>query len=383
MIFNPLDGLSTRPIEEARTVTGPRWNAERDRSHDPQREPGALNLNRYENERPQQGLVHTFLRLPYCLTLDDLRASGAEVAICGVPFEMAISRGGMSWGPMAIRQSDYLPSPPLERPHLSVRVDPLQTLTVVDYGDAAVTPYDINATHGSIRAFVRGVVEAGVIPIILGGDHSITWPNVAALADVFGPGNVGVVHFDAHADSSNEVFGSLVSHASPIRRLIADGHIPGRNFVQVGLRGYFPGPEDLTWAKEQGLRMHFMAEIERYGFERVVERAVTEALDGPKHLFISLDIDVLDPAFAPGTGGIEPGGLTTRELLPAVRRLAHEVGIKGMDVVEVCPTFDTANPITAIAAHRAVLEALTGIAMRKLGLPGPHYLDPEAAGETA
>jgi agmatinase len=128
--------------------------------------------------------------------------------------------------------------------------------------------------------------------------------------------------------------------------------------------------------------MHFMAEIERYGFERVVERAVAEALDGPKHLFISLDIDVLDPAFAPGTGGIEPGGLTTRELLPAIRRLAHEVGIKGMDIVEVCPTFDTANPITAIAAHRAALEAMTGLAMRKLGLPGPHYLHPEAAGDT-
>jgi agmatinase len=112
-----------------------------------------------------------------------------------------------------------------------------------------------------------------------------------------------------------------------------------------------------------------------------MERAIEEALDGPTHLFVSLDVDVLDPAFAPGTGGIEPGGLTTRELLPMIRRLGHEVGISGMDIVEVCPPFDTPNPITAIAAHRAVLEALTGLAMRKLGLPGPHYLSPEATGQ--
>jgi agmatinase len=307
--------------------------------------------------------------------------SGAEAAICGVPFEMAISRSGMSYGPQAIRTSDYLSSPPHERPHLSVGVDALQVLKVVDYGDAGVTPYDITQTHASVRAFIREIVEAGCVPIVLGGDHSITWPDVAAMADVYGPGNVGVVHFDAHADTADDVYGSLVSHASPIRRLIEDAHIPGRNFVQVGLRGYWPGPELLQWAREHGVRAHHMAEIERFGFERVMERAIEEALDGPTHLFVSLDVDVLDPAFAPGTGGIEPGGLTTRELLPMIRRLGHEVGISGMDIVEVCPPFDTPNPITAIAAHRAVLEALTGLAMRKLGLPGPHYLSPEATGQ--
>jgi agmatinase len=126
---------------------------------------------------------------------------------------------------------------------------------------------------------------------------------------------------------------------------------------------------------EHGLRSHFMSEIERDGITSVVDRAVTEALDGPRHLYISLDIDVLDPAYAPGTGGIEPGGLTTRELLPTLRRLADEVGLVGMDVVEVCPQFDTPNPITAMAANRAVLEALTGLAMRKqrqADATGPH-----------
>jgi agmatinase len=200
------------------------------------------------------------------------------------------------------------------------------------------------------------------------------------MADIYGPGNVGVVHFDAHADTASVVFGSLASHASPIRRLIEDEHIPGRNFVQVGLRGYWPGATDLAWMEEHGLRSHFMAEIEADGIEAVVDRAVAEALDGPEHLYISVDIDVLDPAYAPGTGGIEPGGLTTRELLPAVRRLAHEVGVVGMDVVEVCPPFDSPNPITAMAANRIVLEALTGIAMRRMGIQGSRHLDPKALG---
>lgn len=364
-------------------MSGPEWNKVRDRSGEPSRAPGAMNLNRYELERPNQGPIQTFLKLPYCLTPEDLRAAGAEVAICGVPFEMAISRSGMAYGPMAIRSCDYLSSPPFERNHLGVRVDPLQVLTVVDYGDAAVTPFNIEATHASVRAFVGEIAEAGAIPIILGGDHSITWPNVAAMADRYGPGKVGVVHFDAHADTADVVFGSLASHASPIRRLIEDEHIPGRNFVQVGLRGYWPGGSDLAWMEKHGLRSHFMTEIVEDGIDVVVDRAVAEALDGPEFLYISLDIDVLDPAYAPGTGGIEPGGLTTRELLPAIRRLAHEVGIVGMDVVEVCPPFDTPNPITAMAANRVVLEALTGLAMRKLKLPGPHYLDPKSRGGQA
>jgi len=329
-------------------------------------------------ERQNANPVQTFMKLPLALTPEDLSAGAVDVAICGVPFEMVITRNGTAEGPRAIRQAEYMPTPPHEKPHLSVRVDPFKELKVVDYGDAPVSPYDIDATSASVRQFVRQVVEAGVTPIILGGDHSITWPNVAALADVYGPGNVGVVHFDAHADAAPDMFGSLASHGTSIRRLIDDDHIPGKNFVQVGLRGYWPGDDVLDWMRENQMQVHFHAEIERFGFDRVMERAIDQALDGPEHLFISFDVDVLDPSHAPGTGAIEPGGLTTREILPMLRRLAHEVGVCGMDVLEVSPPYDTRHGVTAITAHRAVLEVLTGMAMRKLGIDERNYLHPEA-----
>jgi agmatinase len=152
-----------------------------------------------------------------------------------------------------------------------------------------------------------------------------------------------------------------------MRRLIEDGFVAGRNLVQVGLRGYWPGADVLAWMAEQGVRIHTMDAIDRHGLQRVLDQAIEEVSDGVEHVYVSLDIDVLDPSVAPGTGGLEPGGLTTRELLPAVRRVAAEAGICGMDVVEVSPLLDNRSRITAIAAHRAVLEALTGMAMHRLG----------------
>jgi agmatinase len=358
----------------------PQWNVRRSLEGDVKREPGPLNLNRYEFERQNQNPVQTFLKLPLALTPEDLRAGRVDVAICGVPFEMVISAGGMSYGPQAIRTADYLPVPPLNKPHLGVRVDPFDVLRVVDYGDAPVTPYDIQACHESIRGFIKEIAGEGVIPLVLGGDHSITWPVASGLAEIYGPGNVGVVHLDAHADTASDAFGCPVSQGSPIRRLIEDGHLKGRNFVQVGLRGYWPGSDELKWMSEQGIKTHFMAAIDRYGFGAVMDKAIEQALDGPEHLYVSVDIDVLDPSYAPGTGGIEPGGLTTRELLPMIRRIAHEVGICGLDVVEVSPMLDNPNRITAIAAHRVILEALTGIAMRRSGVEGQDYLHPDTLG---
>ena len=207
----------------------------------------------------------------------------------------------------------------------------------------------------------------------------MTWPNVTAVADSLGYGNVGVVHFDAHADTAPDLQGVLASHGAPMRRLIESGAVRGRNFVQIGLRGYWPGPDIRAWMEEQEMKSHFMAEVQAQGFDAVLDRAVNEALEGAEHLFISLDIDVVDPSAAPATGSPEPGGLTSREVLRAVRRLSAEVGIVGMDVVEVSPPYDSGNNITCLLAHRCVLEALTGIAMRRLGLTQRDYLEPRAA----
>ena len=188
-----------------------------------------------------------------------------------------------------------------------------------------------------------------------------------------------MVHFDAHADTAPDMMGVLASHGTPMRRLIESGAVKGKNFVQIGLRGYWPDPPVLAWMEEQGMRTHFMAEIENRGFDVVLEDAVNEAMENVDYLFLSVDVDVADPAYAPGTGSPEPGGLTSRELLRAVRRLSAEVGIVGMDVVEVAPVMDSGNSITALLASRCVLEALTGTAMRKLGITSPDYLDDRAS----
>jgi agmatinase len=211
---------------------------------------------------------------------------------------------------------------------------------------------------------VLEVAATGAVPIILGGDHSITWPAASAVAQARAPGSIGIVHFDAHADTANEDWGVLSGHGTPMRRLIESGAVKGSNFVQVGLRGYWPPPQVFTWMRENGLRWHLMREIEERGAEAVIDDAIAEALDGPEAIYLSIDIDVLDPGMAPGTGTPEPGGLLTRELLRAIRRVVGRVELAAMDVVEVSPPYDHAE-ITAAAAHRCVLEAISALAVKK------------------
>jgi agmatinase len=342
------------------------------------RPPGPVHVNR-KGEGGHHG-IQTFAKLPVCLTPEDLRAGQIDVAICGVPWDSTVTgRSGASLGPFAIRSCDYLGGWGHAIASLGTRVNPFTVLRCCDFGDAPITVGNTLATFDDIRKFVAAiVVGGGAVPIMLGGDHGITWPCATAVADHYGYGKVGIVHFDAHADTGEDMPRGLGSHGTPMRRLIESGAVPGRNFVQVGLRGYWPGQRTLDWMKEHQMRTHFMAEIDRYGFDRVLERAVDEALDHADHLYLSLDIDVADPAFAPGTGTPEPGGLTSGNVLRAVRRLTSEVGIVGMDVVEVSPPYDTPGQITAVLANRAVREALVGTAMRRLGISEPDYLHPDA-----
>ena len=159
--------------------------------------------------------------------------------------------------------------------------------------------------------------------------------------------------------------GNLYAHGQPMRRLIEEGWVAGPNFVQIGLRGYWPDPEDFAWAREQGFRWHLMEEISERGMDAVMNDVIAVARTWD-HTFLSFDIDVCDPAFAPGTGTPEPGGISARDAIRAVRRIATEVGLAGMEVVEVSPPYDQSD-ITGLLAHRLVLEALSGLALRKLG----------------
>jgi agmatinase len=309
------------------------------------------------------GAGATFLKVP--LVLDPEGLAGVDVAIVGAPIDETVSnRPGARFGPRAIRLADAGGGP--HRPHMELGVDAFEALTVVDYGDAEVIPADARRSHEALRRRVGEICAAGAVPIVLGGDHSIAHPDVGAVAAHLKPADLGLVHFDAHADNAPELYGVTLSHGTPMRLLVEEGSLRGDHILQVGLRGYWPDPEDFEWAREQGFRWHLMEEVIERGMDAVMDDVVREA-HGWEHVFLSFDIDVCDPAFAPGTGNPEPGGMTAREALHAVRRLAWEVGFVGMEVVEVSPPYDHAD-LTASLANRIVLEALSGLALRRLGL---------------
>jgi agmatinase len=212
---------------------------------------------------------------------------------------------------------------------------------------------------------VRGVASRGIVPVVIGGDHSITWPSATAVAESLPDGqSLGMVHFDAHADTADVLDGNLASHGTPMRRLIESGAVRGENFVQIGLRGYWPDAATFAWMQEQGMRWHTMQEVWERGIQSVMVDAVAEALQGADRLYVSVDIDVLDPGFAPGTGTPEPGGMTPADLLRVVRALAQRADVAALDVVEVAPPYDHAD-LTVNNAHRVVYEFLSGMAARR------------------
>ena len=306
-------------------------------------------------EKPDYAGPLSFGGAPYTQTPSLI--AGFDVAIVGAPLDDLVSdRPGARFGPRAIRAASCPPGP-----HLEAKVDAFAELEIVDYGDAPVLPADPLRSHAAIEETLSEVLDAGLLPIVLGGDHSIAEPDVRACARKHG--RVGLVHFDTHTDTGREVFGVEVSHGTPMYRLVRDGHVDPGRYVQVGLRGYWPSEAEFGWQAEQGVTAFFMHDVRDLGIREVVER--TAAHVGPGPVFLSVDVDVLDPAFAPGTGTPEPGGMTSLELLEAVRLVAERLELVGADVVEVIPTAVGSADVTALVAERIVREILTGIALRR------------------
>jgi agmatinase len=317
----------------------------------------------------------TFLGVPKADLTDP---SGFDVIIIGAPFDGGTShRPGARFGPQAIRFTDYLPHDG-SRPHLALGVDPLVELRVADAGDVVMPSGDTELSLRRLEETVYRACLGGAIPVILGGDHTIALPDATGVARHVGWGRLSVLHFDAHADTGNTQFGALHGHGTPMRRLIESGAVRGDRFLQIGLRGYWPEPETLDWMALQRMRSFEMTEVVSRGLDDCLTEAFSIATAGCDGVFLSVDIDVVDPGMAPGTGTPEPGGLTGRQLLDAVRRIAMEVPLAGIDVVEVAPPFDHAE-VTAFLANRVVLEALSGIAWRRRrqsGQPGSARPDP-------
>jgi agmatinase len=318
------------------------------------------------NHGNMYGPSFTFLGVAQCDLDDRATYANADIVILGAPIDSGTShRSGAKFGPQAIRGGDYLPHD-ASRPHLALRTDGLKDLTVVDAGDLMMPGGDLSASLTVLREATEKISQAGAIPVILGGDHSIASADVAGIANHRGHGKISMIHFDAHADTGEDHFGALIGHGTPMRRLIEDGYMRGDRFLQLGLRGYWPDHATLAWMRDQGMRSYEMTEIHHRGLNTVLDESFATLTDGCDGVFLSVDIDVVDPGMAPGTGTPEPGGMTSRELLEAVRRICLELPVVGIDIVEVAPAFDSAD-ITAILANRVVLEALSAIAKRRTG----------------
>ena len=254
---------------------------------------------RQYGEKPDYAGLLTYGAAPY--TQDPSELEGIDVAIVGAPTDDLVSdRPGARFGPRAIRAASCPPGP-----HLEAKVDAMAELRVVDYGDAAVLPADPARSHEAIERTVGEVVAAHAIPVVLGGDHSIAEPDIRACADGRSP--IGLVHFDAHTDTGTEVFGGEISHGTPMYRLVHAGVVDPRRYVQIGLRGYWPGEREFAWQAGLGITSFFMHDVRKLGIEEVVRR--TAGLIGEGPVYLTVDVDVLDPAFAPGTGTPEPGGM--------------------------------------------------------------------------
>lgn len=302
------------------------------------------------NLEPFHG-IPTFMRLPASRELD-----GIDVAIVGIPFDSGTTyRSGTRFGPRKIRESSLL----LWGYNQVLNVYPTKELKIVDYGDVGVIPVDITSTMDHITAEVKSILQEDVTVIALGGDHSISLPLLRAHASKYG--QLAVIHFDSHPDTWDSEFQNHpYSHGTPFRRAIEEKSIDTNAYIQVGIRGPTSGPNDLSDAREMGVRILTIDQVFEMGIASVRTELRTTVGDRP--VYVSLDIDSVDPAFAPGTGTPEVGGLSSYQILQLVRGL-QGFNIVGFDLVEVSPPYDYGD-ITSILAANLAFEFISLLSLR-------------------
>ncbi len=294
---------------------------------------------------PRFSGVRTFARLPHAGGLD-----GVDVAVVGLPFDTATTfRPGARFGPEAIRSASSL----LRPYHPVWDVDVIEALAIVDRGDAPVSPGDTVGTYRQVEDELTQIVNAGVFPLCLGGDHSVTLAELRVLAGRHGP--LAVLQFDSHTDTWDEYFGQKYFHGTTFLRAVEEGVIDASSSIQAGMRGTVYGPNDLQEARGLGFTVLPAEELRSLGPERFGDLARERV--GERPVFVSFDVDFLDPAFAPGTGTPEIGGFSTAEALAFIRAL-RGVRLAGADVVEVAPAYDGPGQQTALAAANVAWELL-------------------------
>jgi agmatinase len=297
---------------------------------------------------PRFGQPATFMRLPQVGSAD-----GLDVALLGIPYDGGTSyRPGARHGPRHVREQSSLIRP--FNPVL--KVSPFERVRVADVGDVDVVPISIEGTFAAVETALGGMVSAGVLPLSVGGDHSVTLPVLRVLARRHGP--LGLVHFDAHPDTWDEYFGSRYFHGTTFRRAVEEGLVDGRRVIQIGIRGPLYAPDDFDFHAVHGLEAIRIEDVKERGIAWVAGRL--ERLAG-RPVYCSFDIDAVDPAYAPATGTPEVGGLTAYEAVTLVRAL-RVLDLVGADVVEVSPPWDGPGQITSLLAANLLFELLSVVA---------------------
>jgi guanidinobutyrase len=314
--------------------------------------PRQLNQPLGGNQMPRFGGPATMMRLP---TQDD--AKGLDACFVGIPFDIGTSnRAGARHGPRQIRAESCLIRPY----NMATRAAPFDSLMVADIGDVPLNTFNLQKSMGIIEKFYDGIMAHGAKPLTLGGDHTITLPILRALKKKHGP--VGLVHVDAHADINENMFGEPIAHGTPFRRCIDEGLIDGNRVVQIGLRGTGYAAEDFDWPRQQGFRVVQAEECWNKSLTPLMEEVCAKVKGGP--VYITFDIDGLDPAFASGTGTPEIGGLTSAQGQEIIRG-CRGLDVVGGDLVEVSPPYDP-HGNTALTAANLLFEMLCV-------LPGVQY----------
>lgn len=303
------------------------------------------------SKSPRFSGIRTFMRLEQVKTTEDV-----DFVVLGVPFDTAASnRTGQRLGPQHIRDFSVMLRP--YNPDMDINI--FEYCSGVDYGDIEITPGNIHRTYDQIKEGLEPILERDVTPVIMGGDHSISLGHLRAFHKKYGP--IALVHFDSHGDTWDDYYGEKYTHGTPFRRAVEEGLVDVAHSIQVGMRGSLYGPGDIEDARDLGYEVIPMREARKIGFNEVMKRI--HARTGDRPVFVSYDIDFVDPAYAPGTGTPEVGGPTSFEALEFVRGL-DGLNIVGFDLVEVLPTYDS-NEITAVLASTVIYEMITLIALKK------------------
>jgi guanidinobutyrase len=305
------------------------------------------------NEMPRFGGFTTFMRLPANTPPADL-----DVAVVGVPFDIGTSnRPGARFGPRGIREESVL----LRPYNMATRAAPFDSLRIDDTGDVATNPYNLADSIERITAHYTELLRNDLIPVSIGGDHTIVLPILRAIAAKHGP--VGLVHVDAHTDINDTMFGEKVAHGTPFRRAVEENLLDGSRVVQIGVRGTGYAADDFDWSREQGFRVVQAEECWYKSLAPLMAEVRDQLGDGP--VYLSFDIDGLDPAYAQGTGTPEVGGLTTPQAMEIIRG-CRGMQLVGCDLVEVAPIYDTSGTTSLTAANLLyeMLCVLPGVAYR-------------------